>query len=446
MLATAPQSRDAGFDDRKATTSTCRDRAMAKSGKAAATPSQRARNTACGCAPMAVRPHWLAVVQQPIGSARLFSWSCPTQLPWHSFHGGEQCPRRIGLTSTKRRGRAGITTVSVFASPRPELSAASFILQRQGVSPSLIGLSAAMTPIGFIVSSPLIPALARRFGAGRTALSCAALSAMLLALIGLTQDQYAWFPLRFLIGVTTNPLYVLSEIWMIALAPPARRGRIMGVYTSIISAGFAAGPLCLLVVGSYGWPSFVAGISAFVACGPCLACVLKQLPRVDDAGHRVSVLGFVPLALLLLFAVAVAAGFEQGVLALLPVYGTHYGISEARMSALLSLMIAGNITLQVRSGCWRSGSRRRRSVSPACQPPCSAGAAASAHRDAADLADVFLWGAVSYGVYAATLMWRALLRPMLIAGNAAFSLMWGLGGIAVRAAGTRSTCGSASCR
>ncbi len=39
--------------------------------------------------------------------------------------------------------------------------------------------------------------------------------------------------------------------------------------------------------------------------------------------------GFIPLAWLLLFAVVVAAGFEQGVLALLPVYGTSYGITEA---------------------------------------------------------------------------------------------------------------------
>ena len=40
-------------------------------------------------------------------------------------------------------------------------------------------------------------------------------------MIGWTQDVYAWFPLRFLIGLVTNPLYVLSETWIIALAPPA---------------------------------------------------------------------------------------------------------------------------------------------------------------------------------------------------------------------------------
>jgi dipeptidyl-peptidase 4 len=78
-----------------------------------------------------------------------------------------------------------IATVSVFAIAQGlSYPLLSFILQRQGVSPGMIGLSAAMTPIGFIVSSPIIPALTRRFGAGRTALTCAALSALVLFLIG----------------------------------------------------------------------------------------------------------------------------------------------------------------------------------------------------------------------------------------------------------------------
>jgi hypothetical protein len=48
-----------------------------------------------------------------------------------------------------------IATVTVFAVAQgltyPLLS---FILERQGTTPALIGLSAAMTPLGFIVSAP----------------------------------------------------------------------------------------------------------------------------------------------------------------------------------------------------------------------------------------------------------------------------------------------------
>lgn len=343
---------------------------------------------------------------------------------------------QIGVGATPWAPIAGvIATVSVFAVAQGlSYPLLSFILQRQGVPPGMIGLSAAMTPIGFIVSSPLIPGLAKRFGAGRTALACAALSALLLALVGWTQDLNAWFVLRFLLGFAVNPLYVLSEVWIIALAPPSRRGRIMGVYTTVISAGFAAGPLCLLVVGAEGWPPFLVGIGAFLVCGLCLGAVLHRLPEMNGEGGHISVFGFVPLAWLLLFAVVVAAGFEQGVLALLPVFGVSYGISESGMAALLAVMIAGNIALQVPLGLlaerWTA-----RLVRLACVSLTVLGCALLPALIDTPLVwpFVFLWGAVSYGVYTMAIieLGERFTGAMLVAGNAAFAMMWGVGGIAV---------------
>ena len=99
----------------------------------------------------------------------------------------------------------------------------------------------------------------------------------------------AWLPLRFLLGAAINPLFVLSEVWIIALAPPEQRGRVMGIYATIISAGFAAGPLSLILVGSQGWPPFAVGIVAFLLCGICLAAVLRRLPSLDHGGGEASV-------------------------------------------------------------------------------------------------------------------------------------------------------------
>ena len=100
-----------------------------------------------------------------------------------------------GGTETPWAALAGvIATVSVFAIAQGlSYPLLSFILERQGTSSALIGLSAAMTPLGMIASAPLIPSLGRRFGAGATALTCAGLAAPLLALIGWTQDPFAWF-------------------------------------------------------------------------------------------------------------------------------------------------------------------------------------------------------------------------------------------------------------
>ena len=131
----------------------------------------------------------------------------------------------------------------------------------------MIGLSAAMSPLGMMVASSFVPRLVNWLGGVRTVLICSMMCATMFALIGATQNVWLWFPLRFLLGFSVIPLYVLSEVWMIALAPPYARGRFMGVYTSIISLGFALGPATLAVVGTQGWPPFIIGIVAFLVCG-----------------------------------------------------------------------------------------------------------------------------------------------------------------------------------
>lgn len=46
---------------------------------------------------------------------------------------------------------------------------------------------------------------------------------------------------------------------------------------------------------------------------------------------------------------------------------------------------------------------------------------------------IFVWGAVSYGIYTMSIieLGERFTGSTLVAGNAAFSLMWGVGGIAV---------------
>lgn len=327
-----------------------------------------------------------------------------------------------------------IATVSVFAIAQGlSYPLLSFILERQGHSAGMIGLNAAMMPLGLIASSALIPPLVRRFGSGGVALACAAAEAVVLALIGWTQDLVAWFPLRFLAGAAIGPLYVISEVWIIALAPPAIRGRILGVYTSIISAGFAAGPLSMTIVGTEGWPPFLVGISAFAICFLILAAILPRLPNLGGDQERASVRSFLPLAPVLLLCVLVAAAVEQAIFSLLPVYGLAHGIDAREMSAVLTVMISGSVVLQTPLGLAgeRWGPRR-------ILVGCAAGTAAAsfllplAVETVAVWPFVFAWGALAYGIYTLALaeLGARFTGAMLVAGNAAFALMWGVGGMA----------------
>jgi MFS family permease len=327
-----------------------------------------------------------------------------------------------------------IATVAVFAVAQgltyPLLS---FILERQGTASGLIGLSAAMTPTGFIVSAPFIPALSRRVGAARLAILCSMLAALSLAAIALIQDVWVWMPLRFLLGFFANPLYVISETWLLSLTPAERRGRILGLYSSIVSTGFAIGPLSLGLVGTESWQPFLIGIAAFLACGLIVLAVVRRLPQMPHEGEAISVGGFFKMAPLLLLAVFTAATFEQILLSLFAVYGAALGSAEERIASLITCFITGNAALQIVLGraAERFGSRRTLLF------------CVLAYLIGCLLLPVvfdtwlvwpliFLWGGVSFGIYTIALiqLGERFTGSALIAGNAAFAFVWGIGGIA----------------
>lgn len=326
-----------------------------------------------------------------------------------------------------------IATVSVFAMAQgltyPLLS---FILERQGTTSSLIGLSAAMTPLGFIVSAPLIPALTQRVGAARLAILCSALAAATLIAIALIQDLWAWMPLRFLLGFFANPLYVISEIWLISITPAPRRGRIMGLYSSVVSGGFAFGPLSLGLVGPEGWPPFMIGLAAFLLCGVIVLAVTPRLPDMPHEGEATSVGGFFALAPLLLLAVFTAAAFEQTLLSLFAVYGKTFGSAEGRIAALITCFVAGNAALQIVLGRMAEQFGSTRTMSFCVLSSLAVCLLLPLAFNAWLIWPlVFVWGGVSFGIYTISLiqLGERFSGQALIAGNAAFALAWGIGGI-----------------
>ena len=274
------------------------------------------------------------------------------------------------------------------------------------------------------------PACRPPFGPESDGLACAVLGALLLALIGWTQDLTAWFPLRFLVGVVIGPLYVISEVWIIALAPPERRGRVIGLYTTVISAGFAAGPLSLILVGSQGWPPFLVGISAFVACALFLAAVVPRLPHSTTAGKTLRSEASCrtrPSCSSPSSSRRRRAGDFVAIADLRP----RPRARRPTMSALLAVLVAGNIALQVPLGL----AAERWAPRPVLIA-CAAGTALGSFVlpfviDTSVWAFVFVWGAISYGIYTLALieLGERFSGSMLVAGNAAFALMWGVGGL-----------------
>ena len=110
----------------------------------------------------------------------------------------------------------------------------SLKMEAAGYSARLIGVQTATGAIATLVFAPFVPRAARRLGVRPLMLGALALGIACLSGFGLTANVDLWFPLRLLFGASLTVLFVMSEYWINAAAPPERRGMVMGIYATAL--------------------------------------------------------------------------------------------------------------------------------------------------------------------------------------------------------------------
>ena len=86
----------------------------------------------------------------------------------------------------------------------------NLLLEARGVDERIIGLNAAMSPLGIIVMGLILPRLvASRSSAPIAWIAMISLAATILAM-GLFTNLTAWFVVRFLLGAAAGALFSLS--------------------------------------------------------------------------------------------------------------------------------------------------------------------------------------------------------------------------------------------
>ena len=221
----------------------------------------------------------------------------------------------------------------------------SLVLEGRGVGAAWVGANAAMTPLGLLLTAPAVLPLARRVGVWQLALLCIGVTAATLVLLRLIDELGAWFLLRLLLGGAIGMLFALSEGWINALATEETRGRVIGLYSSIPSLGFATGPFLLTSTGSAGWPPFLAGLTFVGLSAFALLWARGAAPDLAQE-QRASLASFAGRAPSLLTVVGVFALFDTAVMALLPVYALRNGMDEAAAANAVGVLIIGNVVLQ----------------------------------------------------------------------------------------------------
>ncbi|MCX7324629.1 MAG: MFS transporter, partial [Hyphomicrobiales bacterium] len=162
----------------------------------------------------------------------------------------------------------------------------SLEMERMGVSGTMIGINTAVAGIASIIAVPFVPRVAARIGMGRMLGLAIATVIVTLVLFKASFNFWLWFPIRFVFSVALGALFVLSEYWISALAPPERRGMVMGIYATVLALGFAAGPAILAGVGTSGWPPYLAGAALLALASGPLLLARGLLPTLDNAPPR----------------------------------------------------------------------------------------------------------------------------------------------------------------
>jgi MFS family permease len=225
----------------------------------------------------------------------------------------------------------------------------SLEMERMGLSGAVIGLNTALAGVASICVVPFVPRLAARLGV--LTLLWLSLAVAVASFLGfrLLYDIVWWFPLRFLFSAAFGTLFVLSEYWINAAAPPHRRGLVMGVYATVLALGFAVGPAVLKLVGTSGWPPYLVGAALYAAAALPLAAGRGLTPELEGRPKR-SVLSFILAAPIATLAALAFGAAETGGFALLPIYGLRIGFGEDNAAFLVSILAIGTMTFQIPIG------------------------------------------------------------------------------------------------
>ncbi len=304
--------------------------------------------------------------------------------------------------------------------------------ESRGVAEGMIGVNAAMSPIGILLLSPIIPVAAKKFGTKPTAIVAALLTALLTPCYKIFPSLEAWFVLRLVHGILISTLFVLSESWIVKFANGKQRGRIVAIYASVLSASFATGPALIGWIGIDGWEPFIISTCVLLLGTLPLLLVVDKPGEVSEEASASNFFTIAAKAPMLLASVATFAVFDAATLSLMAVYAVRTGLDLATAAYTLTALIAGNIFLQYPIG-WLADRVAKRAILTGCASMTLVLLLLVPHV----MGSIWMWpvlvlaGSTGYGMYTVALaaLGDRFDGDELVAGMAAYATMWGTGAL-----------------
>ncbi len=216
-------------------------------------------------------------------------------------------------------------------------------MEAKGVSAGLIGANTSVGQLGVFLSGLALPLMTRHFSSQHIVLlAIAVLCGSFIAFMA-TEPMWAWYGIRFAAGLGIAALFTLSETWITMAAGQARRARVMGIYTSVLTVTFGLAPFLVAYIGFAGpWPWLIA--AACMVPGFLVVFAVKvDAPNADDKGTGFATVlrkGWAVYA-----SIFATTTFEGICLSFFVIYGMRNGVDYATANQILGTGIVGCLLL-----------------------------------------------------------------------------------------------------
>jgi MFS family permease len=231
-----------------------------------------------------------------------------------------------------------------------------FTLKAQGLSTAHAGLFSALLWAGIASATPFAARWVRWLGRRRALIASVAVPLVTLLGITLTNSWALWALLYFVAGTAAALRWIVAEATVAELAPPHRRGRVVGLFETMVGLTFVLGPALLALVGTEGDAAersrWVAVGLVAVGFGFSLA-IPRLAPSAHDASTRLGLRGVVDAlraAPAVMLAGLAGGFFESGLAGVLPLYGLAMGFGATLAALLVSASGLGGTLMMLPLG------------------------------------------------------------------------------------------------
>jgi MFS family permease len=226
-------------------------------------------------------------------------------------------------------------------------------LKGDGVSNALAGLLAATGWVGVFAITPFASAITQRLGRRPTLWLAALVPVLSTTGFLFTRWLPAWFVFEFVAGAASGLRWVLAEAVVAEFASPRQRGRMVGLFETMVGTTFVIGPALLAAVGAQSALALWL-VLASMTIGLVWSLLIPPLPRAHDAhSARVGLHGVwhALRAHPLIMTVGFVGGFfESGLTSILPLYGLALGLGATAAALLVSASGLGSALMMLPAG------------------------------------------------------------------------------------------------